>query len=564
MTSRVRRAVGAAACAALLGLTSQAGAAPKLTLEGFSRPAADWQRGAGLTFRRTAVAGDPALAIGRTRGETGWSGALARPLPGGAGAAVSVDVGLSQGAEAGLFGASGSPPPLTLRASARGLIVGAGNRRVRVRTRKLHHVEATTDGGQLSVAVDGKPIDVAGRAPREFTLQLRRGRLVLDSFIASPSRDPRSLLLHRLAALHAVTPRGRAPLGVGTDGRLRFHGGWTRGFWPGALWQAADLTRSDVFERWALRATLDNFGAEREDTHDLGFMYGRSSVAAYERLCRTPKGKRSGDAGTCERLRRSALTAADSLAALARTNEAAGTIPTRSATPCRGCASLAEADTIVDSMMNVPLLLWAARETPAERSAYRDVALRHASGVAQHLVRADGSTAQSVHTRRDDGSVIGVHTHQGASDTGTWARGQSWAVYGFAETALLTRSPELLAVAECAAGYIAARDPNGLVPPYDYDAGPGAPTDASAGVIAAAGLLRLEDACRRLGGCADGGRRWHELGRRLIDSSVAQVGRQPPLGLLGGQVLSLGGSSTWDDRGEFIFGLDFALEALRG
>jgi hypothetical protein len=167
-----------------------------------------------------------------------------------------------------------------------------------------------------------------------------------------------------------------------------------------------------------------------------------------------------------------------------------------------------------------------------------------------------------VHTSRADGRVLGVHTHQGASDSSTWARGQSWALYGFTETALLTRSPELLDVAERTAGYVAQRNPKGLVPPYDYDAAPGAPTDTSAGVIGAAGLLLLEDACRRLDRCGDRGRRYGDLGERMLASSLEQVSAQPPLGMLSGQVFSLGGSQSWDDSGEFIFGLDFALEAV--
>ena len=37
----------------------------------------------------------------------------------------------------------------------------------------------------------------------------------------------------------------------------------------------------------------------------------------------------------------------------------------------------------------------------------------------------------------------------------------------------------------------------------------------------------------------------------------------PPLGFLGLQVYTLGGRAEWDDEGEFIFGLDYALEAVR-
>ena len=121
----------------------------------------------------------------------------------------------------------------------------------------------------------------------------------------------------------------------------------------------------------------------------------------------------------------------------------------------------------------------------------------------------------------------------------------------------------MLDVAERVASYVAARNPDGAVPPYDYDAPPGAPTDTSAGVITAAGLLRLEQACRRMRRCQARGRRFGDLGERMLESSLGHVRAQPPLGMLEGQVHSLGGSQTWDDSGEFIFGLDFALEAVR-
>ena len=479
---------------------------------------------------------------------------LARSLPGRGPAAVSLDVRIRPGSRLVLFGS------VELRRKGRTLIVSAGKRRRSVRSPSgAHHIEALTGSG-ARLSVDGVGLGTPLRLSSRFQLAVAGGGARLESYLASPLSDRRALLLHRLASLHAVTPRGRFPLGVGADGTLRFHGGWTRGFWPGALWQADDLApENDPFGDWALEATIANFGGERTDTHDLGFMYERSSIAAYERLCR--------DAGrrhpACEDLRDSALTAADALAALARTNPVAGMIPTRSRALCRDCTSLDQADTIVDSMMNTSLLLWAAGETPAERGSYRDLVVRHADAVAANLVRPDGSTAQSVHVDRRDGSVLMVHTHQGVAGGSTWARGQGWGVYGFTETAVGTRSARLLDVAERLAGYVATRNPGGAVPPYDYDAPPGAPTDTSAGVITAAGLLRLEQACRRMRRCDDRGRRWGDLGERMLESSLAHVRTQPPLGMLEGQVHSLGGSQTWDDSGEFIFGLDFALEGVR-
>jgi unsaturated chondroitin disaccharide hydrolase len=226
---------------------------------------------------------------------------------------------------------------------------------------------------------------------------------------------------------------------------------------------------------------------------------------------------------------------------------------------CGGCEK-GEAETIVDSMMNVGLLLWAKGETGD--AAYSKTAARHARNVARLLVRSDGSTAQAVDVRRSDGSVRRIHTKQGLSDSSTWARGQGWAVYGFAQTGAELRDPDLLAVAERAAGYVDSHLPASGVPLYDYDAPADAPVDTSAGVITAAGLLRLADACAALPGACHDGARWRPLGTRMLHASLEFARRRPPLGFLGSQVYSLGGHARWDDRGEFLFGLAYALEAV--
>jgi hypothetical protein len=210
--------------------------------------------------------------------------------------------------------------------------------------------------------------------------------------------------------------------------------------------------------------------------------------------------------------------------------------------------------------MNVGLLIWVGRERGDAR--YREVALRHARRVEQLLVREDGSTAQSVIASRTDGHVISTGTRQGYSDTSTWARGQGWALYGFADTAARLRDPGLLAAAERVGGYVARRLPASGIPFYDYDAPAPAPIDTSAGMITAAGALRLAQACEALR-CSTGAARWQELGERMLRASLGRVDRLPPIGMLGEQVYSLGGNSTWDDRGEYVFGLHYALDAIR-
>src|SRR5581483_11432740 len=77
---------------------------------------------------------------------------------------------------------------------------------------------------------------------------------------------------------------------------------------------------------------------------------------------------------------------------------------------------------IIDNMMNLELLLWAAREGPAER--YRDLAIRHADTTLQNHFRADGSSFHVVDYDPKDGHVVTRVTHQGSADGSAWARGQ--------------------------------------------------------------------------------------------------------------------------------------------
>ncbi len=410
------------------------------------------------------------------------------------------------------------------------------------------HVEATP----TALSVDGRALPRSPAAGGPLVFGVSRGSAEVRALIISAASDPGALLLHRLAELHARVPARRFPLGA-TLGDAIVYGDryWTSGFYAGALWQAAGLVGGGagraMFTSWALAATVDHFGQERTPTHDLGFMYGESSLAAWRALCASARVPGSR-AALCARLRESVLTAAGELVALERSNARAGTIPTN---PVSG-------DTIIDSMMNIAVLPWASRVTGD--GSYAGVALRHALRVAALLVRPDGSTAQSVNFDRATGRVLYVSTHQGLSNSSTWSRGQGWAVYGFAAAAVDLHSAALLRVALRTAGYVARRLPAGGIPLWDYDAPAGSPVDVSAGVITAAGLMHLAAACRTLAGvCAPG--RWVALARRMLAASLGRAGAEPPLGFLRDQVLNERGRGCWCDGGELIFGLTYGLEA---
>lgn len=363
-----------------------------------------------------------------------------------------------------------------------------------------------------------------------------------------------SLLKKRVAQIGSQTPAGKYPLGTGLDGELRFSEGWTSGFWAGTLWRVFDLNRSDAANDRALEATIDHFGFEQTKLHDLGFMYGESSVAAYTRNCGG-----DDDIPECAKFRSSGLLATYTLTKLARTT-GQGIIPLGAKT-CSDCKT-GGAETIVDSMMNLPLLYWATRTTGSIK--YRNLAKKHADWVAKNLVRKDGSTYQSAsYPRKSKAPKLVKHTHQGLRGSSTWSRGQAWSIYGFADAGKEFRSRPYLAVAERNANYVAMHLPASGLPLWDYDAQNDAPVDVSAGVITAAGLFHLASACRTVKkGCAEA-KRWPSLARKILRGSLANIRTEAPVGYLGNQAYRIGGKDTWDDDAELIMGLDYALEAIK-
>jgi unsaturated chondroitin disaccharide hydrolase len=409
------------------------------------------------------------------------------------------------------------------------------------------HVEVTSAPSRLNI--DGQPLSLRTGRGGALSFRVLRGRATVTALIVSAAGDAAALLFHRLAELHARVPPGLFPFGADTTDKVRYAFTWTSGFWAGSLWEAAALEPAGgMFARWALEATIDHFPTKPPPTHDVGFMYGESWRAAWDALCRG----RSHPAAVCPHLKSVAVAAANELRSLAATNPGSGTIPTT--------ATSSYGDTIIDSMMNLAILTWAGRVTG--NPAYDRLASHHAHVIASLLVRRDGSTAQAVNFDRTTGTVLSIGTHQGLSDTSTWARGQAWAVYGFAQTAAALRDRSLLAVAQRAATYVAAHLPADGVPLWDYNAPAGSPIDVSAGVITAAGLLHLAGACREMPGACRRPGRWTALARRMLASSMQLASREPPVGFLGPQLLNERRPSCWCNHGELIFGLTYALEAV--
>jgi unsaturated chondroitin disaccharide hydrolase len=465
--------------------------------------------------------------------------------------ALGLDLKLSPGGQGSL---EFPPSPGTVRIRRRGrtLTVAVGGRSLTLAAGGggapggWTHLEAIRQSDALNLALGGAALAPLRGPGQTLRIAVERGRLQFSALL--PTRaDPPGLLLQRLATIHSLTPRNMFPKGTGRDGRLRFGSGWTSGFWAGALWRAYGLTGIPTFRSWALTATKEHLGMERAPTHDVGFMYSESSVAGYERVC--PK---SAPAPLCVELRRSGLSAADTLVRLAATNRRAGMIPTGPRGP--------DATTIIDSMMNLNVLLWAASVTGKPR--FGRLAAEHAHTVARLLVRQNGSTAQAVTVRRADGKALSISTRQGLAAWSTWSRGEGWSLYGFAQAGQALGDRALVRVAESNAAYVAEHLPPSGIPMWDYDAPPGSRPDVSAGVITAAGLFHLARACQTLPGTCTDPERWVRLGEWMLQASVARVSRKPPLGFLGDQVGTFNGGRGWDSDAELIFGLDYVLEAI--
>jgi unsaturated chondroitin disaccharide hydrolase len=147
--------------------------------------------------------------------------------------------------------------------------------------------------------------------------------------------------------------------------------------------------------------------------------------------------------------------------------------------------------TIVDSLMNLPLLFWAS-ETSGDLTFY-NAALRHAYQLQRYFVRPDNTTYHTYYFDTETGEGRFGRTAQGAGDESCWARGQAWAMYGFALSYAYTKDTSFLDTASKLSDYFIDHIPSDGVVYWDlaFGDGSGEEKDSSASAIAACGLLEL-------------------------------------------------------------------------
>lgn len=250
---------------------------------------------------------------------------------------------------------------------------------------------------------------------------------------------------------------------------------WVQGFYPGTLWYMYEATGKPQWKTAAQKTTeaLDSFKYNTQH-HDIGFVMYCSFGNGY-RLTKD------------ENYKQVLLQSAAS--ALKRFNPVTGTIQSWN---IRGNTRWRQHPTIIDNMMNLELLFWAAQNGGGEKCY--EVAVKHATTTMQHHFRPDYSSYHVLDYDTLTGQPIRKLTAQGYSDSSMWARGQAWAIYGFTMTYRATKNPAFLTFVEHVADRFIRDLPKDGIPYWDFNA-PNIPyeeRDAAAGAIAASALLELQ------------------------------------------------------------------------
>ncbi len=258
-----------------------------------------------------------------------------------------------------------------------------------------------------------------------------------------------------------------------TDGRWSVDGeawtNWCEGFLGGELWILS--RRAEASRRARFRAAAEHYSSliEHRKTdntvHDLGFLFW----STYRRWL-----DETGDDAHRQVLVEAGMTTAS------RFRERGRYLP-----------SFRQPDSLfIDIMMNVHMALYAAQQNGSTEAAR--AAIEHSLTTRRFLMRGDGSASHEGMFDLETGRFLQQTTQQGYSDDGSWARGQSWALFGFGTVYRFTADRRFLAAAVAAADFYVQQTRDELIPPNDWDEpSPVLRFESSAAAAAAGGLWQL-------------------------------------------------------------------------
>jgi unsaturated chondroitin disaccharide hydrolase len=277
------------------------------------------------------------------------------------------------------------------------------------------------------------------------------------------------------------------------------NGHWTGGFWTGILWLRSFYTSEpgkakELAHGWAIR-----FKARVHDnkTHDMGFIFGPSCVLGY-RIHGDPE------------LLNTALHGANNMRDLYE--DKVGLILAWDEPGYEGKA-------IVDTIMNLPLMIWASEQS--NDPDLKSLACRVADHIRLHHVRADYSIYHMVKWDTSSYEIIERTTHQGFSPETCWSRGQSWALYGFANMYRYSSEIRYLETSEQLAEYFWNHLDDTLLPKWDFvfRNQTEEPIDAAAASIAASGMLLISDLLQQ-DNQLERAQLWQERGERIVQALI--------------------------------------------
>lgn len=249
---------------------------------------------------------------------------------------------------------------------------------------------------------------------------------------------------------------------------------WTSGFFVGNLWQIYQLTGDTRFKE---RAAIWNTFIEKEKfngtTHDMGFKVFGSFGKGLE-VEQNPK------------YNDIIVKSAETL--ITRFNKKVGSLKSWDHNSDKW-----EFPVIIDNMMNLELLFEATKVSGDEK--FKNIAIYHANTTLKNHFRQDNSCYHVLDYDTISGKVKSKITHQGFSDSSSWARGQSWAIYGFTMCYRYTKDLAYLKQAEASANYFMNHKnlPEDGIPYWDFNdtSIPDAPRDASTAAVMASALIEL-------------------------------------------------------------------------
>ena len=342
------------------------------------------------------------------------------------------------------------------------------------------------------------------RPPKEETMAQLRERVFslaqvqavyMDSLLSFRATPEASLLSFR--ATPQAESRNLCPRTFQGDTLVTSDiGWWTSGFYPGVLWMVFEQTGDETFRDLAVKHTLPLAGLlDRETDHDIGFQLMCSFGKMWKHTCPP------GHLYSTTELTTYPCEPGDSLfpmTVLARGADklAARFVPEAGVIRSWNWGAW-NIPVIIDNMMNLELL--------KDWGDWR-IADKHAVTTIQNHFREDGTTWHLV-DYADDGTVLGKQTVQGYADDSAWARGQAWALYGYAMMASGKTNPLYERTAWKLAQWLMAHLPEDGVPYWDFSQNDY--KDASAGAIIACGLLKM----------------WDLQGRKADDPALAMAER---------------------------------------